>query len=116
MVSICEEININKIPSTLPPPSHLATGWEELECSVQQIMKVVGVGSTEDAWHTFINFKNYKNPLTYHRPRLELNSAGVDELHQLPEYVGLKLLYPNIEMGAVLLAALIPRFGLMTFM
>ena len=54
--------------------------------------------------------------LTYHSPRLELNSAGVNELHQLPEYVGLKLLYPNIKMGAALLAALIPRFGLRTFM
>ena len=53
-----------------------------------------------------------EKPLTYHRPRLELNSAGVNELHQLPEYVGLELLYPNIKMGAVLLAALIPRFGL----
>ena len=67
----------------------------------------------------FLKLKNKNLPsLTYHRPRLELNSAGVNELHQLAEYVGLKLLYPNIQMGAgvVLLTALVPRFGLMTSM
>ena len=60
----------------------------------------------------FSQFEKQKSSLTYHRPRLELNSAGVNELHQLPEYVGLELLYPNIKMGAVLLATLVPRFGL----
>ena len=55
---------------------------------------------------------------TYHRSRLELNSAGVNELHKLAEDVCLKLLYRNIKMRAraVLRTALIPRFRLVTSM
>ena len=30
----------------------LATGWEELEGPIQEIMKLVSVGSTENTWDT----------------------------------------------------------------
>ena len=29
---------------------HLAAGWEELEGPIQEIMKLVSVGSTENTW------------------------------------------------------------------